>query len=71
MSQIKIVVWEIDGRNIQCPWDDSELVTDFRTFPHGYGTFMNESRTFPEELYLWRMRIDSMQRVTVRWVDHS
>ena len=62
MPQTKTVAVEADDRNIQRPWDESDLVTDWSAVPHGYGILLNKRLTFPEDLCLWRMKIDTTRQ---------
>ena len=65
MTQTKTVAVEVDDRNIQRPWDESDLVTDWSAFPRGYGILLNERLIFPEDLCLWRMKIDTTRQLFV------
>ena len=65
MAQTKTVAVEVDDRNIQPPWDESDLVTDWSVFPRGYGILLNERLIFPEDLCLWRMKIDTTRQLFV------
>ena len=65
MTQTKTVAVEVDDRNIQRPWDESDLVTDWSAFPRGYGILLNERLMFPEDLCLWRMKIDTTRQLFV------
>ena len=42
------------------------MVTDWSVFPNGFGILLNERLMFPEELCLWRVRINTM-RSRVGW----
>ena len=65
MAQTRTVAVELDDRNIQRPWDESDLVTDWSVFPEGYGILLNERLMFPEDLCLWRMKIDTTRQLFV------
>ena len=65
MTQTKTVAVEVDDRNIQRPWDESDLVTDWSAFPRGYGILLNERLMFPEDLCLWRMKMDTTRQLFV------
>ena len=62
MDSPKTATIKVDNRNIQRPWDDSDLVTDWSAFPHGYGILLNKRLMFPEDLCLWRMKIDTTRQ---------
>ncbi|MDP6057503.1 MAG: hypothetical protein QGH33_01360, partial [Pirellulaceae bacterium] len=65
MAQAKTVAVEVDNQTIQRPWDESDLVTDWSAFPRGYGILLNERLIFPEDLCLWRMKIDTTRQLFV------
>ena len=65
MAQTKTVAVAVDDRFIPRPWDDSDLVTDWSAFPGGYGILLNERLIFPEDLCLWRMKIDTTRQLFV------
>ena len=54
MAQAKTVAVEVDDQTIQRPWDESDLVTDWSVFPHGYGILLNERYQFPMDMALVR-----------------
>ena len=56
---------EVDDRVVKRPWDESDLVTDWSAFPEGYGILLNERLIFPEDLCLWRMKIDTARQLFV------
>ena len=65
MAETKTVAVKVDDRKVQRPWDESDLVTDWSAFPEGYGILLNERLMFPEDLCLWRMKIDTTRQLFV------
>ena len=47
------------------PGDDPEPTTDWSLFPQAYGILMNERLMFPEDLSLWKMKIDTRRQLFV------
>ncbi len=64
-EQSKTVAVEVEDPNTRRPWDDSDLVTDWSAFPEGYGILLNERLIFPEDLCLWRMKIDTTRQLFI------
>ncbi len=56
---------EVYDRTTLPPWEGSDLVTDWSSFPEGYGILLNERLIFPEDLCLWRMKIDTTRQLFV------
>ena len=47
------------------PGDDPEPTTDWSLFPQAYGILMNARLMFPEDLSLWKMKIDTRRQLFV------
>ena len=65
MTRTRTAAVQPDDRNDRRPWDQSDLVTDWSAFPHGYGILLNERLMFPEDLCLWRTKIDTTRQLFV------
>ena len=58
-------VIERDDEYLEQPWDESDQVTDWSAFPHGYGLLLNERLQFPCDLSVCRMKLDRSRQLFV------
>ena len=65
MPVAKKVAIEVDGQDVQRQWDESGAKTDWSAFPHGYGILLNERLIFPQDLSLWRIKLDHTRQLFV------
>ncbi|MDP7348360.1 MAG: hypothetical protein QF735_09015, partial [Phycisphaeraceae bacterium] len=58
-------VIERDDEYLEQLWDESDQVTDWSAFPHGYGLLLNERLQFPCDLSVCRMKLDRSRQLFV------
>ena len=62
---VKTVAVETDNQDVQRPWDEGAPLTDWSAFPQCYALLLNQRLACPQNMSLWRMKIDTTRQLFV------